>query len=30
VKGSLWAGGDVTAEVHCEEGRFVADGLTTP
>jgi hypothetical protein len=30
VKGSLWAGGNVTAEVHCEEGLFVADGLTTP
>jgi hypothetical protein len=30
VKRSLWEGGDVTAHVHCEDGRFVADGLTTP
>jgi hypothetical protein len=30
VKGSLWEGGDVTAEVHCDDGRFVADGLSTP
>lgn len=30
VKRSLWEGGDVTALVHCEQGRFVADGLTTP
>jgi len=29
VKASLWQGGDVTAAVHCEQGRFVADGLTT-
>ncbi|MGZ8737144.1 MAG: hypothetical protein ACXWW7_08270 [Nocardioides sp.] len=29
VKGSLWEGGDVTARVHCEDGRFVADGLST-
>lgn len=30
VERSLWEGGDVTAEVHCDDGRFVADGLTTP
>ncbi|MGN6574888.1 MAG: hypothetical protein ACTHKG_04315 [Nocardioides sp.] len=30
VRGSLWEGGDVTAQVHCKDGRFVADGLTTP
>jgi hypothetical protein len=30
VKNSLWEGGDVTAQVHCEGGRFVADGLSTP
>lgn len=30
VKRSLWEGGQVTALVHCEQGRFVADGLTTP
>ena len=30
VKRSLWKGGDVTARVHCEDGRFVADGLSTP
>ena len=28
VKGSLWEGGDVTAQVHCEDGRF-ADWLST-
>ena len=27
VKGSLWEGGEVIARVHCEEGRFVADGI---
>ena len=30
VERSLWKGGDVTAQVHCEDGRFVADGLSTP
>jgi hypothetical protein len=30
VKASLWEGGHVTAAVHCVDGRFVADGLTTP
>jgi hypothetical protein len=30
VKRSLWEGGDVTAQVHCDGGRFVADGLSTP
>ena len=30
VERSLWEGGDVVAEVHCEDGRFVADGLSTP
>lgn len=30
VERSLWEGGDVTARVHCADGRFVADGLTTP
>jgi hypothetical protein len=30
VENSLWEGGDVTAHVHCEGGRFVADGLSTP
>jgi hypothetical protein len=30
AKRSLWEGGDVVAQVHCEAGRFVADGLTTP
>jgi hypothetical protein len=30
VKRSLWEGGHVTARVHCDGGRFVADGLSTP
>jgi hypothetical protein len=30
VKRSLWEGGDVVAQVHCEGNRFVADGLSTP
>lgn len=29
IKQSLWKGGDVTARVHCQDGRFVADALTT-
>jgi hypothetical protein len=29
VEGSLWEGGDVSARVHCEGGRFVADALST-
>ena len=27
IKASLWEGGDLAAEVHCENGRFVADEL---
>lgn len=30
AKRSLGEGGDVVARVHCEAGRFVADGLSTP
>jgi hypothetical protein len=30
AKRSLSKGGDVVARVHCEAGRFVADGLSTP
>lgn len=29
VKQALWSPGTLTAEVHCEDGRFVADGLRT-
>jgi hypothetical protein len=29
VERSLWEGGDVVAQVRCEDGRFVADGLRT-
>jgi hypothetical protein len=29
VRRSLWEGGHVTAQVHCDGARFVADGLST-
>ncbi len=29
VKRSLWKGGEITAQVHCDGGHFVADALST-